>query len=650
MSTPALGRQQDGQQSGSRSADTYSFDRFDTKYRENTVESWNMAIEDGLEFRRQYAREAQWAKCEAIFYQANKMQLDNVGPNIIAASGDALLSTLLTPNPSFVLHPLRMNLVEATPILERQLNTFIYTLGLKSVEQAMVLHAYLYGVGIAKIGYDSEFGYDTSEDLGKHANTILGLSLTQFDKKGNRLEYDSRVEPGMPWVMPVLPHDFVVPWGTVNLSNCPWCAHRIVRHIDDIKRDPKYSNTRDLAPQMSMSDYVKSYLNVMKPYRMGVVSYSNMTSSEGRRQGTDRAEFVELWEVHDLRTGRVMVIAQGHDKFLRNDVDYLQEDGLPFVSLSFVPRARTFWTTPDVVYLQSHQEEVIDIATMTRKQRRISTMRFFYEEGVIDNDELEKFMSSEIGIGVKYKAGSGNTPVIPITPSNNNNQLQNEAEYVLRNARTAVGLSRNQAGEYEATGRRTASEAMIVQQNSDQRLDRRQDALAETLCDIGKKLAKIVMKFWQTPRLIDVLGPDGASQWTSFTGSDLKGEYLYKINFSSEPLKGIEARKQEAMQLYSGLAQDPTIDPLALRRYLVNAWNDPNFTSLFKPGVVSNANLQSTMQQLLLQQSQQGGGQVPGEVPEGGGGGPGQVPSVPQTPQPGAVPSGGSGVGPGQGV
>lgn len=572
--------------------------------REDTVDRWNLAIEDGLEFRRQYGREAEWARCESLFSNANEIQRENVGPNLMVSTGDALLSSLLVPNPHIMLKALQPQVLEAVPVLESVLNSFVNALKLKDSIGLSALHAFLYGVGILKIGYDSEFGYNPKYDLGQPANTITGITLTQFDKKGSKIEF-SNVTPGMPWVESVLPHDFVVPWGVgPNLQKSPWCAHRTIRHIDDIKADRKYSNTKNLVPQMSMSDWVKSYLTVMKPYRMGRVD------AWGQRESSDLAEYVELWEIHDMRTGRVKVISQGYDKFLRNDVDYLQEAGLPFVAMRFVPSPRTFWCTPDTLYLQSAQEEAIDIASIAKKQRRISTMRFLFKEGAMDNDEIEKYLSGTIGIAAKYKedGSNGQPPIIPISPSNNNQMLQQEADAVRRDSRETVGFGRNQVGEYESTGRRTATEATVVNNNSEQRIDRRQDIVGDVYCEVSKKLSSIVFKFWRTPRVVQVVGMSGAAEWTTFTGQQLKGEYLYQIGFSNEPSDNMQSRKSEAMQIFQMLGQDPGVDPVAIRRFLIRAYNNPEFASLFKPGVVDNANLQLLMQQLQaqLQGNQQG--------------------------------------------
>lgn len=586
--------------------------------REDTLEGWSLAIEDGLEFRRLYGRESEWAKVEALFYQSHDMQKDSVGPNIISATGDSLLSSLLVPEPFYNIKPLRMDVVESTPILESVLNSLRCSMGVKQEVEAAILHAYLYSQGILKIGYDSEFGYDPATDIGASQKLFLGLGLSQFDKKGSKIEYNALVKPGMPWVEAVLPHDFVVPRGTFKLHKAPWCAHRIIRHIDDVKADPKYSNKKDLQPTMSMADWVDSYLRVFKPYRMGKAQWSNTA-----RGFSEKAEYVEMWEIHDARTHRIKVIATGYDELIRDDIDYLQISGLPFVNISLVPRSRCFWTTPDAVYLLNQQEEALDIAQMQRTQRRLSTLRFGYEEGSLDNDELTKLHSGQIGAMVKFKQGLGEKAFMPMTPSNNNNQLQSEAEAIRRDARETVGMGRNQLGEL-SPGRHSANEAVIANQASEQRMNRREDALAVLYEQLGEKLARVIFGFWKTPRMVQIMGQTGAAQWTSFTGTQLKGDYTYEVGFSSEPVETKQGRVNKALQFYQVLIQDPTVDPIALRQYLIRAINEPEFTAIFKPGVALHANLPVQ----LPQESPVGGQQPQGNQQRGGQGALSKVPQA----------------------
>ncbi|WP_206514878.1 hypothetical protein, partial [Xanthomonas vesicatoria] len=108
----------------------------------------------------------------------------------------------------------------------------LYSLKIKREVAHSSLSSFLYGVGFLKIGYDSEFGWD--EELVVRQPIDFGMTTSQFDRKGRRIEFGS-ARPGMPWVHSVLPHDIVLPWGSLSVDKSEWIAHRIVRHIEDIK-------------------------------------------------------------------------------------------------------------------------------------------------------------------------------------------------------------------------------------------------------------------------------------------------------------------------------------------------------------------------------------------------------------------------------
>jgi len=551
-------------------------------WKELDVDDWMNEISNAMEYRRLHGLEESWASLEALFYNTHEGSVHE-GPNIIAGTGDSLLSSLNVPNPHIMVKARRRSNPEAIRILESVDNELLQDLDVGSEVETASLHAYLWGRGTLKIGYDSEFGWDP--DLEFQEGT--GISLSQFNKKGSRLEFDSLVRPGMPWVKAVLPHDLLVPFGTgVSLERSPWVIHRVVRHIEDVKADSKYENTSSLEPVMSMEDYVKSYQTVTKPYRAG-----ETVGGQLRRSNEGKAEFVEMFEIRDKRSGKILVVATGHKKFLRNDEDALQTHGVPFVSFTLTPSARCFWTTPDAFYLKQAQAELSDISIQTTKQRRLSVLKFLFKEGAMDVDDLEKLLSIEVGSGIKVKQGNTIAESIQtITAPNNNQLLYMDSEYVRRNAREAVGFSRNQMGEYEQKGRRTATESLIVGKSSDLRMSRREKIIKEVYKSTFKKINSIIFEFWTLPRWAQILGEDGIEKWVRFRGTDLKGPYAYDVDFSSEPGMSVESRRQQAVQMYAALVQDPMIDPIALRQYLVNAFNDPELAGLFNQTSRSPAN------------------------------------------------------------
>lgn len=549
------------------------------------VEEWFSEIDDGLSYRRKHGLEDSWSELEALYYNVHE-SLASDSPNIIAATGDSFLSELTVPNPYILVRPSRPESVDGAPIIESVVNNLLYELKVQEHVEEATLHAYLWSRGFLKIGFDSEFGWDPSLDIGGKERAF-GLSLSQFDKRGRRIEF-AETRPGMPWISSVLPHDIVVPWGVRFLDSSPWVVHRVVRHVDDVKADAKYEKTRDLQPVMSMEDYTKSYQTVLKPYRVGWIPQG--ISSR-------KAEFAELWEAHNRRDGRIIVLATGHKKFLRNDIDHLlTEEGYPFATVGFVPRSRTFWTTPDAYYLKYHQAEQTDISLQATKQRRISMIKFLYDKDVISEEELEKLLSADVGAGAAIESGHKLQDAIMMIQPGNNSLLYQDAEFSRRSAREVIGFSRNKTGEFES-GRHTATEVLKVDQGGSARMSRRVVRLKRLYEDTSRKLVRIVSTLWRAPRMAQVVGVDGEARWMRFTGADLKGKYKYSADFVSEAGESLQARRQRALQLYVLLLQDPLADPVAVRRYLSVAFNDPEIGRLFRTGEDAELRLQMSRMQ-----------------------------------------------------
>lgn len=571
-----------------------------------TVQDWLDEIDRGLEFRRVYGREDHWHKLEQLFYNDHPTQRHNPGPNILLSQGDALLSVLSVPNPVITVRALQEEAVDRAPVVESVDNMLIRDLGIQEEVNYALTHAFIYGVGVVKLGYDSEFGLSLDHEVDGS-----GATLTQY-AKNRKIEFSEDVRPGYPWVRAVCPHDIVVPWGTRDLDQAPWIAHRLVRHIDDLRADPKYENTRSLEAQMSMEDWVRSYDSVAKPYRSGP------TLTE-----TNKAEYVEFWEIHCRATGHIYCVSSTSTKFLRSVPNMLEVEGLPFVSISFTPRTRSLWVTSDAFYLLQCQAELLDITMQGAKQRRLSVLKFLYDRSLIAPSELEKAMSPNVGVAIEIDNKTGrpiSEALVPFQPPNQF-QLYQDIEGVRRNAREAIGMSANQTGEFDRSTRRTAFEAKIVDDSSRMRMSRRHIALSQLYTTLIGKMNAILFRYWRRPRTVEVLGPDGSVRWEEVTGTALRGNYLYDLYFTADTPNDRMTRKQEAIQLYVALSQDPTVDPAELRRYLSRAFNDPSFNRLFKPGILQGNKDAYILAQMQQQQMLEAGGGLPqagrGQEPAG---------------------------------
>jgi hypothetical protein len=529
-----------------------------------TPEEWLTEIDNALEYRRKFGREDKWKSLEDSYL--NDPESDAaIGPNLIYSMGDSLMSSLNVPDPEFLIGAEHPAGVDRAPVVESVDNWLVRKLKLKRAIDLATLHCYLNSKGILKLGYDSEFGWEPSLDVGR--NQSAGLTLSQYSRK-ERIEPMNTI-PGMPWVSTVQPQDFVVPWGTIFLDDAPWAAHRIVRKNSYFKSDPKYKNTTRLEPQLSMQDYMASYTKVAKDrmhYTSNKMFYANSVP-----------EYNIAWEIHDRMTGKVFVVSPDYDKFLRNKPDALQVAGLPFVDMGFVPHPRSFWSTPQAYYLGQIQHIQFDIALQGEKQRRLMAWKLLARKGVMSREELTKLISGSSG-AVGF--ADTNEPLgdsFMAVPQGSLLDFVMQAAHNQGDAREAMGFGRNQLGEEMESSRRTAREVTFVQEGSERRSGRKFGAIQAAYIELIEKVNKICFEFWKLPRFAMV-----GNDWVKFTGAELRGDYLYDVTLSTKRSLSKAQRKVEALTVMAQFMQMGMATPQLLQ-YVIDATADPAFERILTP-------------------------------------------------------------------
>lgn len=538
-------------------------------------EEWLSEIDMALEYRKEFGREKSWSRLERC-YMHDPNSPTAIGPNLIYSHGDALLSSLTVPDPEILVSAESRFGVDKAPILERLDNRLIRKLRLKKQVERALLSCFLYGKAIIKIGYDSMFGYNPYYDVGTR-EAFYGLTTTMFSKKGSRLEFGSQ-RPGWPWFSAVRPHDFVVPWGTLDIEDAPWCAYRFVRNVDHMKNDPKYKNTTNLKPVMSMEDFMNSYTNV------GAVRLKYHNKGSATYYMTKEPQYREFWEIRDAETGKIYVVTRDFDKYLRDDPDVIQAavGGLPYVCGDFIAHPRAFWTTPLAYYLYQIQKTQFDVSLQQEKQRRINVLKFLVRADVLSQEKLTRIMSGDVGAyeEVDLNTGQSLAEVIHNLPQTQDMQFQIQSESNRRDARDMIGQSRNQLGEYDSSSRRTAREATFVFQGSEQRSSKRSQTIGQLYMDSTAMANREIFNFWQMPR--DVLTENG---WQNVTGADLASDYAYDLSLTTKRHLSKAERMVEAFEVLMRFAGFPGMDLQKLYQNLAQASNDPAFERLLpSPG------------------------------------------------------------------
>jgi hypothetical protein len=532
------------------------------KNQKQLLQWWKDEIKAGVRYRTVYGGAKRWTAYKNMY--RGHWQRGVVPVNMIYAVGRSVVPQVYFRNPKVYVSAKKPGYIAHAMVLDRVDNHLIKETGLKYQLKSNTLDSYLMGRGPGVLGYDSEYGFNPSFTIGSE---FEDSGLTQFGKKGEQIEYTDEVKPGMPWYLRVSPEDFIVPWGTRRLEEARWFAFRKMRPLRDVKESPLYTNKGNLKG---------AFHTKLEGSLEGI---SNTPTRHLDKDGEN--EWVELFEIHDKRTGKVFALSLDHDSFLRIDDDELQIEGLPARAIGFNEDPDYFWWTPDARLIEVQQAEINDIRTMAKMHRRIGLLKGLYDKNAIKPEEMAKFLDEDpkafAGVDVGPQGDIRKT--VAYIQSHVPPDLISYAREVREDVREIVGFSRNQMGSFEeSSGRRTAHEAEIVRAASAIRIDERRDIMADHLESVIRGYNQIVFKNWSSERIVDIVGQDGARYWVRFTGEEIKGEFHYKIDPEEALPQDQRTRRQDAKEFMQIAATIPGVD----MQYLVKQysrqfdWLDPS--------------------------------------------------------------------------
>jgi len=491
---------------------------------------WQEKIKSGKVHRKEVSSSKNWSDYRQKYRGRWADELYPV--NRIFSYGRSLIPQVYFQAPYVTVTATRPEMEGHAKVVEALDNWLIRETLLKATLKKSSLDSYLCGTGPIKIGYDSEFGYNPVQAVDQNTSTV-----TQVGTKESRLiEYKSNVKPGMPWALPVLPEDVVVPIGYQAPSSLPWVAQRILRPLADVKQDQKYKNTDKLEGTrlVSLEDEVKK---------------KNLFKEAGN------IPYAELWEVRDASTRMVHVFCE--DQILLSTVDELQLDGLPWEFIIFNEDPEYFWGISDVDVIMPQQMELNEIRTQSSRHRKIALLKFLAQKGAMGEFDLDKFLSGEVGPFIEIDAESIASSIQMLQP-HVPPELSALAREVQQDMREGMGFSENELGAFSPYHGKTATETERVGQSHDSRVAERKGVVADCLVNIIRKWNQMLFKFWTSERVVQVAGPEGGMHWIQYTGDQLAGEYNLKV----DPESGFPVSKAMRTQIADGLMKQYGGDPL----------------------------------------------------------------------------------------
>lgn len=546
---------------------------------------WKQRIKDGKEFRRKAAYESSWRRWRE--YYRGEWHGDILPVNLFFSMLRTIVPRLYFRNPSISIRPSKPGHINAVfaKILERIDTRLIREMDVKREMRMAIQETWMFGSSFAKSGFGTAF--DPVMESGK------GLSM-----KGEReiLEYNSSVRPAMPWVMKTSAGSVVLPAGCRHIKEARWTAECIKRPIDDVRGDKRLSNRTYLRPSANKG---------ASPFVSGI--------------GPIKEEMLELWEVRDKKTGEVFILTDDVDAGDKNSRHTLLqgEDFYLRTNQSFALKMFVFnedderaWGIPDSKILEPYQMEINEIKTQLMFHRRMATSKIMARVNSITRDQAERFVDESI-LPVIYMNGDPTRDVrilesMPIPP-----ELRIAAVDVVQDMRETAGFGRNQFGEFNpGSSDTTATEAQIVRQASEIRVDERRDIVADIMLDIFADVHQVIFNFWRDEQVVDLVGPGAQPLWVRFTGTELaRSAFSILVDPDNSVPETKAVREQRALSLFERLRSNPLIDPVKLTQYLLTNLSGVQFDDLMavippvpqgaQNGPVSPQQVPQVMQQRL---------------------------------------------------
>jgi hypothetical protein len=531
---------------------------------------------DNIKKWRNYYRGNQWphqwgGEDTATAYR------DKTVDNLVYANIKAIMPSINFNNPKIFVEARRkpfrqgeqiFDTEASATIFETVINYYLQELQVKKEVDKCLLDALLGPWGVMQLGYTAE---------------------TEKINNGEVLEVNELIKADSPFATRISPLDFLVDVEAKDshLNDAGWCGVKWTKTLDEVKKDPRYENTKTLKPNAQVKTEYPS--NVKSP-------------SDKTLENSSDFERVEGWDIWSIKDRRLITIVDSHDKFLRNENGWpLEFDGYPFETLFFNENPDELMPVSDVDIYLSAQDELNRFRSLQLSHaKRVSQRKYIAQASAFDPEELDKLENGPDGTVLKSN-GSVDTAIRAMQDAGTSQDIYiaiNQLKQSIGESSSVAAFEKGIAQKFD-----TATEPALIAQGTTIKRAERLQTLEDFYVRIAKKTGKILQQTldpisiplderqFQTIRqqaetkLEKIAGPENAIimlPWLNTKKEDIDGDFDFRMDVgSTEPINQ-EKRKQDAITLGQLSQGNPYVRGGEGTRRLFEAFKEPNLDALLK--------------------------------------------------------------------
>jgi len=555
------------------------------KITNDEIARWRNEISNGEKFRDDNFGKYEFGKCEKsgenIDYfevgisgrMLNDYNLDNpiTTINIIFPIIKNIIPTLYWKNPYITATPKKSIDEDSAPYAAALLNYYFEELDVKSVNRQIIFDAYVFGMGVSKIGYATKFGSDIPDDnLEKEREKKkqrgllerLGLKKPKPEEKKENIELNEYIRSESPYVVWVNPFDFIIDPMANDIYNARWVAQKLTKLLSEVKGNSQYSNTSELKGSSISQTLIKDIPETQ----------------------IENFKTIDLYEIHYKTEDGINILTLAKDgqdyKALRHEESIYEMDGFQFEILYFNKHNHKLYPKSDIDIVKGLQDRISMTFDNILDQIDKYVPKLFVDETAMTVDGKLALRDGDIG-SICYTNKDPNNVVKEANFVQLKGDLAAFIDKILEIIMLETGLTRAQL--MGMTNAQTATEAQIGQAGQNLRMSDKFDTVGDFANRQTRKLWQVIQQFVDLEEVELITGEKGVDDVTGLPKFDwmkpidselqeklIKGEYKFRIDVSSIEKPDLPVLRNQLQQVAQLLAQQGVMQAIERQGYKVN--------------------------------------------------------------------------------
>uniref|UniRef100_A0A6H1ZKJ3 Putative head tail connector protein n=1 Tax=viral metagenome TaxID=1070528 RepID=A0A6H1ZKJ3_9ZZZZ len=492
-----------------------------------TVDKWVKEIQPSIAQRRAAMPDMQKAanlyRGDFLGYMglAQDEKGDRVWTNHVYSTIKAKVATLFWRNPHVLCQPRKGATIKTARLVESIGNYLWSELKLKKRIKRVVQNALIFGTGWVKFAWDPELP--------------SGAWVRRYAPW--RVHFDPTIE------------DFEdLTWLAFEMEETP-------ERIKDIYRQEISGAAATVLRPTEGFDYARKK-------QLEFVSDEKLT------------EKTKLYEIHDREAQQVMLLCEGHDRWLKKPTKSAYTDleqFFPALPLSLNIDVERIEGLSEALLLAPHEEALQRIRVFQLRHLARANRKYETEEQNITIEGERALKSGEDGAIVTVKQIGKLRPIPDASIPQDFYMVEPRVKEDIRNT-SGMPDYRRGAGQLDPE---TASAVVAMERGADVISVADRDEVEQFCADLTRNLIQLYQMFSTRDRLAPIAEREDIVGWREWGKRDIAGEYDFITEIGSTIRKDERQRKQEALELYNGVKDDPNVNRVELLKYLFQTYRLP---------------------------------------------------------------------------